>query len=78
MERPRTSFNISREDMEALRELAARLGLYTTRGAGAGQLGNITALLQGVAAAYRQDAATTIGVLETLLKGTELEGKVAA
>jgi len=78
MERPRTSFNISRDDMEVLRDLAARLDLYTTRGAGAGQLGNITALLQEVAEAYRRDAARTVAVLATLLEGTEAEGKAAA
>lgn len=79
MERPRTSFNISRDDMDALRELAARLGLRTTRGAGAGQLGNITALLQGVAAAYRRDAAGAATALAALLEeGADAEGKAAA
>lgn len=68
MERPRTSFNITREDMGSLRELAAQLGFYTTRGAGAGHLGNITALLQGVATAYRWDAAGTFATLAALLK----------
>ncbi len=78
MERPRTSFNISRDDMDALRELAARLGLHTTRGAGAGQLGNITALLQGIAEMYRRDAMRTVTMLATLLEESGLEGKVAA
>jgi hypothetical protein len=54
--------------MDALRDLAARLGLYTTRGAGAGQLGNITALLQGVAWAYRRDGPRTITVLAALFE----------
>ena len=78
MERPRTSFNISRGDMDALRDLAAGLGLYTSRGAGAGQLGNITALLQGIAEAYREDAAGTTAALNDLFARTDAEGKAAA
>ena len=64
---PRTTFNISREDMAALRALAADLGLYTERGPGAGEIGNITQLLRQLAGAYHQDRAQARATLGALL-----------
>ena len=66
-ETPRTSFNISREEMAALRELAADFGLYTTRGPNAGETGNITLLLRRLATSYRQDRAQARATLAPLL-----------
>ncbi len=66
-ETPRTTFNISREEMAALRELAADLGLYTVRGPNAGEIGNITQLLRRLAGTYRQDREQTRATLGALL-----------
>jgi hypothetical protein len=66
MSKPRTSFDITREDMASLRALAASLGLFISRGPGAGELGNITQLLTRLAVAYRSDPAGTAIVLQRL------------
>ncbi len=83
MSKPRTSFDITREDMAALRALAAELGLFIRRGPGAGQLGNITQLLTRLAAAYRHDRARTAAALRGLIEEPAMdrskqEGKAAA
>ena len=70
MSKPRTSFDITREDMASLRALAASLGLYISRGPGAGELGNITQLLTRLAVAYRHDPADTAIVLQRLFAAT--------
>ena len=67
MSKPRTSFDVTREDMAALRALAAELGLVISRGPGAGELGNITQLLTRLAAAYRRDRARTVDGVATLV-----------
>lgn len=67
-ETPRTTFNISREEMVALRALAADLGLYTARGPSAGEIGNITQLLRQLAGAYRQDREQVRAALALLLE----------
>ena len=70
MSKPRTSFDITREDMASLRELAATLGLFISRGPGAGELGNITQLLTRLAVAYRHDPAGTSAMLQRLFATT--------
>ena len=78
MDRPRTSFDVTREDMAALRALAASLGYFVNRGPGAGELGNITRLLGALAAAYRRDQDGTTAALRVLLGEADREGKAAA
>ncbi|HET8630121.1 MAG TPA: hypothetical protein VFL91_22085 [Thermomicrobiales bacterium] len=69
--KPRTTFDISREDMASLRELAAALGLFTSRGPMAGQIGNITALLTRLARAQRRDPQRAVATLADLLREPE-------
>jgi hypothetical protein len=45
---------VDEADAATLRELAAALGFTISRGPGAGEMGNIRALLQHIAAAARQ------------------------
>jgi hypothetical protein len=66
MSKPRTSFDITRDDMASLRALAASLGLFISRGPGAGELGNITQLLTRLAVAYRHDPEGTSVMLQRL------------
>jgi len=49
-----TSLQISREDLDRLEEMARGLGHLQSTGAGAGKLGNISALVRAIAnGAYR-------------------------
>ena len=66
MSRPRTSFDVTREEMAALRALAAELGFFIRRGPGTGELGNITQLLAHLAAAYRRDPKGVVAALGAL------------
>ncbi len=67
MDKPRTSFAVTAEEMVSLRELAASLGFYTSRGPGAGTIGNITALLSAIAEAHRQDPKSVAAMMRGLL-----------
>ncbi|MDP9380749.1 MAG: hypothetical protein M3Q29_11495 [Chloroflexota bacterium] len=67
MDKPRTSFAVTSEEMDSLRNLAASLRYYTTRGPGAGQIGNITALLSALAAAYARQPDAVQTALHGLL-----------
>lgn len=51
----RTSLNLTHEQMKTLRSLAEDLGLFITRGPGANETGNVTALMARLAAAYEAD-----------------------
>ena len=65
-ERPRTSFDFTRDEMRLLRALAADLGSFVRRGPGAGELGNITDLLRRLTVAYARDPAATAATLRAL------------
>lgn len=59
----RTSYELEAQHAEALRNLAAALGFVQTRGAGAGKLGNISAMLRALAEA---DHTKTVAALRLL------------
>ncbi|MGN6700753.1 MAG: hypothetical protein ACTHMR_21555 [Thermomicrobiales bacterium] len=65
---PRTSLNVSEEEMAILRDIAATLGYYTTRGPGAGRRGNVTMLMRALAEAGKQNQAFTVATLAGLLQ----------
>lgn len=65
-DRPRTSFDLTRDEMRLLRALAADLGSFVRRGPGAGELGNITDLLRRLTVAYERDPAATAAALRAL------------
>ena len=52
---PRSSFELTREDLATLSQWAQDAGLLRRRGVGAGRLGSVTALLASLAEAYRRD-----------------------
>lgn len=64
--RPRTSFDLTRDEMRLLRALAADLGSFVRRGPGAGELGNITDLLRRLTVAYERDPGATAATLRAL------------
>jgi protein tyrosine/serine phosphatase len=59
----RTSYELEVRHAEALRSLAEALGFVQTRGAGAGRLGNVSALLRSLAEA---DHDKTVAALKML------------
>jgi hypothetical protein len=65
-DKPRTSFDLTRDEMRLLRALAADLGSFVRRGPGAGELGNITDLLRRLTVAYDHDPAATTATLSAL------------
>jgi hypothetical protein len=66
-DRPRTSFDLTRDEMRLLRSLAADLGSLVRRGPGAGELGNITDLLRRLTVAYERDPTATAATLRALV-----------
>ena len=65
-DRPRTSFDLTRDEMRLLRALAADLGSFVRRGPGAGEVGNITDLLRRLTVAYERDQHLTAKTLRSL------------
>ncbi len=65
--KPRTSLDVSKEEMALLRDAAASLGMYTTRGPQAGTNGSVTLLMRGLAAAYERDPEGTTKILAAML-----------
>lgn len=61
-----TTIHLTREDTDALRALAARLGLLYKTGPTAGQQGNPKALCSLLADAYRSDPDKVFALLESL------------
>lgn len=70
----RTSFDLTGEEMAALRELAAALGYMTTRGPGAGQIGSITAMLARLARTYDERPKDTALRFEEILQVQHSQG----
>ena len=66
-DKPRTSLDLTRDEMRVLRALAADLGSFVRRGPGAGEVGNITDLLRRLVRSYDDDRATTLAGLRALL-----------
>ena len=66
-DKPRTSLDLNRDEMRALRALAADLGSLVRRGPGAGEVGNITDLFRRLAVAYTADPGATAAALRALL-----------
>ncbi len=66
-DKPRTSLDLTRDEMRVLRALAADLGSFVRRGPGAGEVGNITDLLRRLARSYEDDRAATLAALRALL-----------
>lgn len=62
----RTSYELARKHAEALRRLAEELGFWQTRGAGAWQLGNVSALLRALAAAADADMDAVAAALRNI------------
>lgn len=65
---PRTSLNVSAEEMITLRDVAAALGYYTTRGPEAGRRGNVTELMRALAAAAQRNHAFAVATLSGLFQ----------
>lgn len=59
----RTSFELEADHMDALKAIAGDLGFYQTRGAGAGELPNISAFLRALATADHRHVVAALGAL---------------
>lgn len=68
--RPRTSLNVTGEQMAALRDLAASLGLVITRGPGAGEIGNVSALMARLAESHRAAPTATHEAISEIITPT--------
>lgn len=64
-----TTSNIIFDEQSAvsLRQLAANLGFFITRGPGSGSVGNIKGLMMALGKAYDNDSATTTETLKQLV-----------
>jgi hypothetical protein len=59
----RTSYDLTRDEAERLREIAGDLGFMQSRGAGAGVIPSVTALLRALG---RADRDATVAALRAL------------
>jgi hypothetical protein len=59
--------HLTRDEMTALRAIAKAFGLMLPKGPGAGELGNVRALIACLASAYYRDNTTTIRRLAPLI-----------
>jgi hypothetical protein len=73
---PRSSVYVDADELRALRRLAADIGATQTRGAGAGELGSLSALLRTLARAYTADPDAVSQVMRglTAVIATEADG----
>ncbi len=63
--------HLTRDEMTALRSLALAFGLTVPKGPGAGELGNVRALLASFARAYQEDPDFVIAQLAPLVHEEE-------